>query len=97
MTKSLYQKRDSNSSSCESGNDSSSDYDDDSEPDRVFFMKINSNEDLNGDEEYKVEGEVDLEAELISTLKEMNKVWKENMVLKEEAQGFEKIIVNLKK
>ena len=59
-------------------------------------MAINSNEDPNGDEESEVEGKVDLEAELISALKDLKKVMKENMVLKEEAQGFEQIIVDLK-
>ena len=94
--KSLYTKSDNNSSSCESNNDNRSGYDDDSEPDKVFFMKINSNEDLNGYEESEDEGVVDIEAELISSLKELKKVRKENMVLKEEAQGFEQIIVDLK-
>ena len=59
-------------------------------------MKINSNEDPNGDEESEDEGEVDLEAELISALKELKKVRKENRVPKEEVQGFEQIIVDLK-
>ena len=52
-------------------------------------MEINSNDDPNGDEEYEDEGEVYLEAELISSSEELKKVEKENMVLKEEAQRFE--------
>ena len=59
-------------------------------------MAIKSNEDPNGDEESEVEGEVDLQAQLIRALEEFKKVRKENMVLKEEAQGFEKIINDLK-
>ena len=94
--KSLYTKRDNNSSIGNSNNESGSDSDDDGELDKVLFMEINSNEDPNGDEESKVEGEVDLEAELISSLKELKKVRKENKVLKEEAQRFEQIIADLK-
>ena len=90
--KSLYTKRDNSSSSGDSDNDSGSDSNDDGEPDKVLFMEINSIEDLNGDEESKVEGDVYLEAKLISTLKELNKFRKENKVLKEEAQRFEQII-----
>ena len=59
-------------------------------------MAVNSNEYLNGDEESEAEGEVDLEVELISALKELKKSKKENKVLKEESQSFEKIIVVLK-
>ena len=59
-------------------------------------MAINSNEALNSDEESKTKGEVDLEAEIISPLKDLKKVRKEERVLKEEAQGFEKIIVDPK-
>ena len=80
--KSLYTKRDNNSSNGDFDNDSGSD---DVEPDKVLFIEINSNEDPNGDEESEVEGEVDLEAELISALKELKKLSKENKVLKEEA------------
>ena len=87
--KSLYKKRDNNSSGGDSDNDSGSDSDDDGKPDKVLFKAINSNEDPNGDEKSEVQGEVDLEAELISALKDMKKVRKENMVLKEEAQRFE--------
>ena len=87
--KSLYTKRDNKSSSDDSYNDSGSDSDDDGESDKVLFMEINSNDDPNGDEEYEDEGEVYLEAELISSSEELKKVEKENMVLKEEAQRFE--------
>ena len=58
--KSLYTKRDNNSSSEDSDNDSNNDSDNDSEPKKVLFMAINSNEALNSDEESKTEGEVDL-------------------------------------
>ena len=60
--KSLYTKRDNSSSSDDSENNSGSEYDDDGELDKVLFMEINSNEDPNGNDESKVEGEVDLEA-----------------------------------
>ena len=63
--KRLYTKRDNNSSSEESENDI--------EIDKVLFMEINSNEDVNGGEESEYEGEVDLEAKLISTLKYLKK------------------------
>ena len=76
--------------------DSDSDSDNDSEPEKILFMEINSNEVLNSDEEYESEGEVDLEVELISALKDLKKARKENKVLKEEAQGFEQIIIDLK-
>ena len=56
-------------------------------------MAINSNEVPDSDEES--EGEVDLEAELISSLKDLKKAKKENRVLKEEVQGFEQVIVDL--
>ena len=92
----MYTKRDNNSSSGDFKNDSCSDSDDDGEPNKVLFMEINLNGDPIGDEESKVEGEVDLEAELISTLKELKKVRKENRTLKEEAQRFEKTIFDLK-
>ena len=58
-------------------------------------MEIKSNEDLNADEEFQDKGEVDLEAELISTLQEIKKARKENKVLKEEAQRFEQFIDDL--
>ena len=80
--KSLYTKRDNNSSSEDSNNESDSDSDYDGEPYKVLFMEINSNEDLNGDEESKSEGEVDIEAKFISNLKELKKVKKENRMLK---------------
>ena len=59
-------------------------------------MAINSNVVLHSDEEFETEGEVDLEAELVSTLKDLKKARKEKMVLKEEAPGFEQIITGLK-
>ena len=49
-------------------------------------MVINSNEDLNVDEEFEYEGEVDIELELISSLNELKKIGKKNTVLKEEGQ-----------
>ena len=49
-------------------------------------MAINSNEDLKGNEESEVEGEVDLEEKVIGSLKELKKFRKENRVIKEEAQ-----------
>ena len=58
-------------------------------------MAINSNEGLNNDEESETEGEVDLEAQLVSALKDLKKARKENRVLKEQAQGFEQVIVDL--
>ena len=76
--------------------DNNNDFDDDSEPDRVLFMAIKLDEDPNGIEESEDEGEVDLEAELVHALKELKKVEKENWMLKEEAQGFEQTIVDLK-
>ena len=45
-------------------------------------MEINSEEVLNSNEESKFEGEVDLEAELISALKDLKKARKENKVHK---------------
>ena len=59
-------------------------------------MEISSNKDHNSKEESEDEGEVDLEAELVSALKELKKVKKENRMLKEEAQRFEQTIVDLK-
>ena len=59
-------------------------------------MAINSNEDPNNNEESEDEGEVDLEAKLVSALKELKKVRKKNIMLKEEAQWFEQTIVDLK-
>ena len=55
--KSLYTKRDNNSSSEDSENDNENG----SEPKKVLFMSINPNEDLNSDEEFEYEGEADLE------------------------------------
>ena len=46
-------------------------------------MAINSKEVFNSDEESEYEVEVDLKVELISALKELKKVRKENTVLKE--------------
>ena len=59
-------------------------------------MAISSDKDHNSKEESEDEGEVDLEAELVSALKELKKVRKENRMLKEEAQRFEQTIVDLK-
>ena len=94
--KSLYTKRDNSSSSGDSDNDSVSDSDHDGESDKVFFMAISSDKDLNSNEESKDEGEADIEAELVSAMKELKKVGKENRMLKEESQRFEQIIVDLK-
>ena len=58
-------------------------------------MEISSDKDHNINEESEDEGEIDLEEELVSTLKELKKVRKENRMLKEEAQQFEQTIVNL--
>ena len=58
-------------------------------------MEISSDKDHNSKEESEDEGEVDLEAELVSTLKELKKYRKENRVLKEETQRFEQTIVDL--
>ena len=59
-------------------------------------MEISSDKDHNSKEESEDEGEVDLEAELVSTLKELKKVRKENRLLKEDEQRFEQTIVDLK-
>ena len=49
-------------------------------------MEIDSNEVLDSDEEFEFEGMIDLEAELISFLKDLKKTRKENKLLKDEVQ-----------
>ena len=56
--KSLLTKRNNNSSSEDSNNGCDSDSNNESEPEKVLFMAINSNEVLNSDEESETEGEV---------------------------------------
>ena len=74
--KHFYSKEDSNSS------DDDSDSDNDFE--KVIFMAIDTKEATNDHEGSKEEGEVDLEAELISALEELNKERKKNKLLKKE-------------
>ena len=59
-------------------------------------MEISLDKDPNSNEESKDEREVDLEEELVSALKELKKVRKENRMLKEKAQRFEQTIVDMK-
>ena len=59
-------------------------------------MAIDSNEVPDSDEEYELKGEVDIGAKLISALKDLKKTGKDKKVLKEEVQGSEQVITDLK-
>jgi hypothetical protein len=102
--KSLYSREDSSSSD--------EDNDSDSDSERVLFMAMETQEETleNDKENYEEEGEVDLEAELISALSDLRRERKKNKSLKEELiklkegsqnpnKNFEEvqqIIINLK-
>ena len=74
--KNLYSKEDSSSSDDDSNSDNDSK--------KVLFMAIDTKEVSNDHDESKEEGEVNLEVELISALKELHKERKKNRLLKKE-------------
>ena len=72
-SKNIYSKEDNNSSDDDTDND-----------DGVLFMTIDTKEIPDDHEGSEEEGEVDLEAKLISALEELNKERKKNKLLKKE-------------
>jgi hypothetical protein len=68
-------------------NNSSSDDDDldsDNESERVLFLAMDTKEVTEDHDELEEEGEVDLEAKLVSALEELDKARKKNKLLKKE-------------
>ena len=77
MKKNLYTKENNNSSDDD-------DSDSDNESERVLFLAMDAKEVSIDHDESKEEGEVELEAKLISSLEELHKEWKKNKLLKKE-------------
>ena len=73
----LYTKENNNSSDDD-------DSDSDNESERVLFLAMDAKEVSIDHDESKEEGEVELEAKLISSLEELHKEWKKNKLLKKE-------------
>ena len=75
-SKNIYSREDINSSNDDSNSDNDSK--------KVLFMAMDTKETTGDHDESKEEGEVDLEAKLISALEELHKERKKNRLLKEE-------------
>ena len=68
----------------ENSSSSDDDFDSDNDSEKVIFMAIDTKEINDDHDESEEEGEVDLEAELISSLEELHKERKKNRLLKKE-------------